>query len=245
LLGRWRVGVRLTASFNVEHLAVLFLVPVEPDVGNEDIPVMRYKVFDDPVRCFHNVHVPPVDPAMLRLQSSSKEIVACPAQSFAPRSLCLKAVSILDVLRELYVEILLHDHCGTKGSLLDVLHSRELQCQCRHCVVGGVANNEGQVNKLVRVRELCEQVEVRSDVLGSIAEGREDKHPLPVANSVCGGVDIVEIDVLYYGAVHLDGRVVVEEYGRVHVRVPVFGFVGCHAHWRFRGAEAVESEALC
>jgi hypothetical protein len=64
--------MRLTASFNVDHLAVLFLVPVEPHVGNEDIPVMCYKVFDDPVRCFYNVNVPPVDPAMLRLQCGRK-----------------------------------------------------------------------------------------------------------------------------------------------------------------------------
>jgi hypothetical protein len=90
--------MRLTASFNVDHLAVLFLIPVEPNVRNEDIPVVRYKVFDDPVRGFYNIHVPPVYPAMLRLQSSSKEIVSCPAQCLSPGSLRLKAVSILDVL---------------------------------------------------------------------------------------------------------------------------------------------------
>jgi hypothetical protein len=83
-------------------------------------------------------------------------------------------VSILDVLREFDVEILLHDHGGMEGSILHVLHSLQCQCQCCHRVVGGVANNEGQVDELVRVCELCEQVEVRSDVFGSIAEWRKD-----------------------------------------------------------------------
>jgi hypothetical protein len=65
-------GLRLTASFDVDHVAILFLVPVEPDIRNKYVPVMRDKVLDDALRGFHNVHVPPVHPAMLRLQCSRK-----------------------------------------------------------------------------------------------------------------------------------------------------------------------------
>jgi hypothetical protein len=50
--------------------------------------------------------------------------------------------------------------------------------------------------------------------------------------------------VLYFGAVDFDGRMVVEEHGCVHVRVPVLGFVRRHAHGWFGRAEAVEPGAF-
>lgn len=42
-------------------------ISVEPDIWNEDVAVMRYKVFDDGVWAFLNVNVAPVDPTVLRL----------------------------------------------------------------------------------------------------------------------------------------------------------------------------------
>ena len=75
-----------TAPFDIDHLAVLLLVAVEPDIcvllalapqdgiathtRDKDIPVMCHEVLDDLGRTIDNVHIPPVNPAVLWFQRS-------------------------------------------------------------------------------------------------------------------------------------------------------------------------------
>jgi hypothetical protein len=71
----------------------------------------------------------------------------------------------------------------------------------------------------------------------------DDQHPLFIAYSVDGGVDAVEVDVLYLSLVDLDRCVVVEQYGCLHVCMPVCSFVRSHTHGWLGGAKAVEPRA--
>lgn len=86
LLGRGSLELMdiRTAAFDINHLSVLLLVPVEPDVyitsefsknskavgpltRNENIPVMHNEILNDVGRVLNNIHVPPVHPAVVRL----------------------------------------------------------------------------------------------------------------------------------------------------------------------------------
>jgi hypothetical protein len=69
-------------------------------------------------------------------------------------------VSLLDVLAELDAKVLLHDHGRTKSDVGVRLYAFELHRQGSQSVVGRVANEEGQINQLVRVGELYQQIEV-------------------------------------------------------------------------------------
>jgi hypothetical protein len=69
-------------------------------------------------------------------------------------------VSLFDVLAKLDTKILLHDHGRAKGDIWVRLYAFELHGQDSQGVIGRVADNEGQVDKPVRISELYQEVEV-------------------------------------------------------------------------------------
>ena len=208
---------------------------------NEDISVVHDEVFDDVRRVLDNIHVSPVDPAMVRLHSCREQVVPCLAHGLSARALGSKAMSLLDSLAGGHAEALLDDHGGPEGSLWVVLHAFQLHCERGHGVIRCVADEEGQVNELVRVGELGEQVEVLGEIVRGIAQRGQDENLLLVSHGVDGRLDSVQFDVLDLGGVDLDGLAVVEYDGGGEVAVPFFVLIRRHAHGGFGGPEAVES----
>lgn len=151
-------------------------------------------------------------------------------------------MSVFDVLLHADAKVLLDDQCGVESNVRVVLHTLKLHGKYRQCVVSAVTDQERKIDELMRIGELREEVEMLGKMLRSIAERRGDQHTLFIADSIGGGVDAVEIDVLNLGVVDLNWCVVVVQYGRSHVCMPVLDLIGGHSHWRLGGPEAVESD---
>lgn len=84
----------------------------EEPTRNNDVTIVSDQVLENLVRAVLNVHIAPVNPAVLGLQSSTQQEVPGLAHSLSARTLCLETMSFLDAHsnRLLIREILLDDH---------------------------------------------------------------------------------------------------------------------------------------
>src|SRR6266480_5199074 len=109
---------RLTSAFNVPLFAILILVPMEPNIRYQDISIMRNKIFNHLGRTVLYIHVPPVNPRVLRFQCNRKKIIPCSSQCLPSRSLCRKAVSVFYVLAKLDSKVFLDDQSASKWNVV-------------------------------------------------------------------------------------------------------------------------------
>lgn len=203
---------------------------------------MRDEILNNPLGRILNIHIPPVNPTMLRAHGRTQQIVPRAAHRLPPRPLRRKPMPVLHILSQRDAEIFLDDLRAAEGDAVRPrLHPLQLHGQDGEGVVRAVADEEGEVDEVVGVGELGEEVEVLFDVGRGVAERGEDEDALFVDQRLGGGVDGVEVDALDGGAVDLDRGVVVEDDGRLEVAGPLCLF-GCrHLHGRFCRAKAVES----
>lgn len=204
---------------------------------------MRNEVLDDLCRAILDIHVPPIHPRMVRLQRRTQQIVARPAHRLSPGPLRRETVPVLDALAQRNAEIFLNDHGAAEGQpfRLARLHALQLLRENSECIICRIADEEREVDEMVRVRELGEQIKVLLNVVGGIAQGREDEDSFLVGEGFGRRFDRVEVDVLDRRGIDLYRLVVVEYYGGLEVGVPAGLLVRRHVHGRFGGAPAVES----
>jgi hypothetical protein len=83
---------------------------MKPDIGYNNVPIMRHEILDDLGRAVDNIDVSPVHPAVLGLERCRKQVVPRATHSLPPRSLRLERVSVCNVLGEAHTKVLLHNH---------------------------------------------------------------------------------------------------------------------------------------
>lgn len=105
-------SLQLTAS----HDVLAIPEPMEPDVWHQDIPIVRHKVLNDVWRVLDNINIPPVDPRVLRLHGSVKQVVPRAPKSLPPGSLIFEAMPVLNILGDGDSPILLDNHDAVEGN---------------------------------------------------------------------------------------------------------------------------------
>lgn len=180
---------------------------------NQDVTIMRDKVFDDLLGAVHDIDVPPVNPGVLGFQCRGEEIVSGLSHRLPSRSLRGKAVSGLDVHVHGLAEVLLHNHDAVERNLVGpLLYPVQFRCQNGQGVIGGVANQETKVDEIMRICELGKEIEVLDEIGCGVTQGCKDKNTFSVAHSSRSRDDGIEINTFNGGGVDLVGLMVVEEY---------------------------------
>lgn len=129
--------------------------------GNQDVAIMCDKVFNDLLRTVHDINVSPVNPGMLGLQGSRKQIVSGLAHRLSSRSLCGEAVSGLDIHVHGLAEIFLHNQNTVEGNLVcPLLYSVKFRRENGQGIIRGVADQETKVDEIMGVGKLGEKIEV-------------------------------------------------------------------------------------
>ena len=202
----------------------------------DDITVVSDQIFKNLVRAVLDVHVAPVNPAVLGLQGSAQQEVPGLAHSLSARTLCLETVSFLDAHsnRLLVREILLDNHNAAEWHfVVSALDTLEFHRQDSQSIVIAVSDKETEVDQVVRVGQLADEFEVLVEVVAGVAEGSEDEDTLLVEDGLGCGRDFVEVDMLNSRAVDLYGRMVVEDDGCLLVACPSRLLRSGHLHGRF------------
>lgn len=192
--------------------------------GNENVPIVGNKVLENLLGAVHDIYIPPVHPRMLRLERRGQEVVAGLAHGLAPGSLGLEGMTLLDTLAQLESKVLLDNHGAPElvGALLETV---ELGRQDSEGIIGRVANEEAKIDQIVGVCKLGKKLEILGEVGGGILERSENENSFFVLDSLGGGLDGVQVDVVDGGLVDNQGRVVIKDYWRVMVGVPCCLFV--------------------
>lgn len=86
------------------------LVAVEPDVGNQDVAIVRDEVFYNGLGAVDDVDIAPVNPAVFGLQGSGEQVVPRSTHGLPPRALVLELMSVLDLLLDIDAKVLSHNH---------------------------------------------------------------------------------------------------------------------------------------
>lgn len=213
-----------------------------PHTRNEDIPVMGHEVLKDGLWAVDNIHISPVNPRMIRLQGGVEQIVTCPANSLTARTLSGKGVSILNVHVHIGPEVLL-DNARTAERNLVALFLDPIQLRDEEAfgVILGVADEEGQVDKVMRIGQLVEELEVLLQIWASISQRRQDEHSFSVCDSLSTRADGVEVNVVNGRRVDFIRVMVVIDDRGLHMGIPFGHFVKTHIHWRLGRSVTVET----
>lgn len=182
---------------------------------------MSNKILDNFGRAVLDVDIAPVDPAVFGLHGGAEEIIPGLAHGLSAGALCSKTVSVLDTLAQMDAEIFLDNGDAVEGDGIGAaLDALELFGEDGKSVVGAVADEEGQVDELVRVGQLRNEVKVVVDVGGGVAQGGEQQDALLVVNGLSGALYGVQVDAVDGAVVDLDGGVVVEDDGGLQAAGP-------------------------
>lgn len=222
-------------------ISIAIITSVVKRTRDENVAIMSDKVLDDFRRAVLDIDIAPVDPAVFRLHGSTEEVISGLAHGLSTRTLGSETVSVLDVLAQMDAEIFLHNGDTVEGDRVCAgLDALELFGQNGKSIIGAVADEESEVDEVVRVCQLRDQVEIIVDVGSGIAQRSEKENALLVVNGLSCALDGIEIDAVDGGVVDLDGGVVVEDDGCLQAPRPQHLLVRCHLHWRFGGTETVE-----
>lgn len=115
---------------------------------------MRNKVLQNLLRRILNIHIPPIHPAVIRLQRRIQQIVPRLPHRLPSGTLKLEAMARLHILPLNNPKILLNNHDATKRDfrIRVILDPLQLGCEQRHSIVRGVADQERQVDQVMWVR---------------------------------------------------------------------------------------------
>jgi len=128
------------------------------------------KVLDDLGRAVLDVDVTPVHPTVLRLHSSTEKVVSSLAHGLSTRTLRSETVSILNTLAQMNTEIFLHYGSAVeRDGVGATLNALEFLGEDGEGVIGAVADEESEVDQLVRVGQLRDEVKVIVDVGSGVA----------------------------------------------------------------------------
>lgn len=207
---------------------------------------MGHKVLQDALGAVGDVHVTPVDPGVIRLESRVEQEVTGTTNSLATGTLGRKGVSLFHTHLSIGTKVLSDDRGAAEADFFIgvVLDAIELGSQVGQGVILAVSDEEGQIDQVVGVGQRVQELEILGEVRGGIAERGQDEDALAVEEGLGGRLDGVEIDFEDGGAVDFVGLVVVEKDGGLGVCIPLDHLVEGHFHWRFGGAVAVETEAI-
>lgn len=202
--------------------------------GNENVLIVGNEVLENLLGAVDNVRISPVDPGVLRLKGSRKEVVARAPHGLAARALGSKRVALLNILAQLEVKVLLDNQGAAEGDLVGaLLDAVKLGSKDSKRVIGRVADEEGEIDQVVGVGKLGDQLKVLGEIPGGILEGGEDQDALLVGDGLGGRLDGVEVDVGDGGRVDFDRSMVVEDNRGMKVSTPSLLLVKGHLHWWF------------
>ena len=203
---------------------------------------MGHEVLKDSLGAVDNIHISPVNPGVVRLQGGVQQIVACPANSLTARTLGGERVPILNVHVYIGPEVLLNNARTAERNLITLfLDPVQLRDEDAFGVIHGIADEESQVNEVMRVGQLIEQLEVLLQIWGSISERRQDEHSFGVCDSLSTRANGVEVDVVNGRGVDFVSFVMVIDDWGLHMGIPLGYFVEAHVHWRLGRPVTVET----
>lgn len=209
---------------------------------NKDITVVGHEIFDDTFGAIRDIDVSPVHPRMLGLHRRVEQVVAGATNGLTTGPLGGERVTILDAHLDIGSEVLLHDGRAVESDLIALfLNPLQFRQQDLQGVILAVADEETQVDEMVRVADLVEQFEVFFQVVGGIPQGRQDENAFVVGDGLGTRVDSVQFDLADGGGVDFVRFVVVQEHGRLSVAVPFNHLIQRHFHGGLGGAVAVET----
>jgi len=210
---------------------------------NENVLVVSDEVLDDLLRAVDDIDVSPVHPGVVGLQSRVEKVVAGSTNGLATGTLGGKGVPVLDVHVDDCSKVLLDNRRAAECDLLLRLLLDALQLRREHGkgVIGAVANQEGQIDKLVRVGQFGDEVEVLGEVGGRVSQRSQDEHLLAVGNGLGGRLDGIQIVGGDRAGIDFVRLVVVEDDGCLEMSVPLDHLIDRHLHRRLGGAIAVEA----
>ena len=138
--------------------------------GNKNIAIVGDKVLDDLGRAVLDVDITPVYPTMLRLHSSTEKVISSLAHGLSARTLGSETVSVFNTLAQVNTKIFLHYGSAVEGDRVRAtLNALEFFGEDGESVIGAVADEESEVDQLVRVGQLRDEIEIVVDVGGSVA----------------------------------------------------------------------------
>lgn len=212
---------------------------------DEDVLVMGNEIFDNGFRAVNDINIPPVNPRVIMLQSGVEKVVACFGNGLATFTLYGIGVFVIDGHINGGPKVLLHNQRTPKGDLLFHLFLDTFQLGGKHSksIILAVADKEGQVDQLVRIRQLVEKVKVPRKVISGISQRRQNKHSFAIRNGLGGRLDGVEIHAGDGAGINLVRRVMVEDDRSLKMRVPFDHFIDGHFHWRLGRAVTIETLA--
>lgn len=209
---------------------------------HDDIPVMGDKIFQNGLRAIFDVDVSPVHPRVVILEGRRQQEVSGLGHALTTRSLCGITVSVLDILLQVRTKVFGNHASAAERDIVGTpLNSIEFGGEHGVGVVGGVGNQESDINQAMRVGELGEELKISLQVLRSILEGGHNKNLLLVDGSFLGRLDGVKVNVLNRGCVDLQRGMMVVQDRRLHVRAPSGKLILGHIHGCLRRSPAVEA----
>jgi len=191
-----------------------------------------HEILQDALGAIHDIDITPVDPRVVGLERRIEQVVTGTTDSLAARTLSSEPVPLLHAHLEISAKVLADDCGAAEANFLIgvVLDAIQLGCKIGQSIILTVADEECQIDQLVRVGQLVKEVEIFLEVGGGVAERGEDEDTLAIGHGLDGGLDRVEVDFGDRGAVHFVGFVVVKEDGGLGVGIPLNHLVKGHLH---------------
>lgn len=193
---------------------------------------MGHEVLQDTLGTVGNVHVAPVHPGVIGLQSGVEEVIPGTGDSLASWTLCGERVSLRHSHLNVGTEVLLDNGCAAEANFLlgVVLDAIEFGGEVGEGVVLAVTNKEGQIDQIVWVGKFVKEVEVFGQVRSGITKRGQDEYTFAVESGLGGGLDGVQVEIGDSGGVDFVGFVAVKEDGGLGVGTPFDHLVNGHLH---------------
>ena len=138
--------------------------------GNKNIAVVSDEILNDLGRTVLDIDITPVDPTVLRLHSSAEKVISSLAHGLSARTLSSETVSVFDTLAQMNTEIFLnHSSAAERDRVGTTLDALEFFGEDGEGIIGAVANEESEIDQLVRVGQLRNEIEVIVDVGSGVA----------------------------------------------------------------------------
>lgn len=193
---------------------------------------MGHEILQDTLGAIGNVHVAPVHPGVIGLQSRIEQVIPGAGDSLASWTLCGERMSLCHGHLNVGTEILLNNSCTTEANFLlgVVLDAIEFRGEVCEGVIFAVTNEEGQIDQIVWVGQFVKEVEIFGQVRSGVTKGSQDEYTFAVESGLGSRLDGVQVEIGDSGGVDFVGFVAVEEDRGLGVRTPFDHLVDGHFH---------------